>query len=308
MKIIFFGLGSAGNRHAKILADNFNHELFAYRSNKGKGRNPLNIKEIDSWSKVKKISPDVAFITNPTFLHVDLAIKCARLNMKLFIEKPIDCSIKNLDLLLDEANKRNLVTYVAYNLRFHPVIKYLKKYVIAKKIYHVNIYNSSYLPKWKPNQNHMSSYSVLREKGGGVILDLSHEFDYINYLFGGIEKINGIFDKASCITKDVEDFLDAIIKTKSAYVNLHLNFLSMHTERTIKIDCEDEYIYADLIKNRIEIYKNRDVKVLLYESDMNETYKKQIEFFLQNIDNERMMNNLFEAEGLFRQILGFRKG
>src|SRR5437660_1398185 len=99
MKIIFFGLGSIGQRHAKILLKNYQHDLFAFRSGKSK-KNDLGIKELRSWGDVEKVKPDVAFITNPTSLHIKTAIKLASLNCKLFIEKPIDSQVDELEKLI----------------------------------------------------------------------------------------------------------------------------------------------------------------------------------------------------------------
>ena len=88
MKVVIFGLGSIGRRQARLLLDNFRHELFAFRSNEGIAPNDLGIKEIYNWEEVEKLNPEVAFITNPTFLHLETALKCAKLGMHLFIEKP----------------------------------------------------------------------------------------------------------------------------------------------------------------------------------------------------------------------------
>jgi predicted dehydrogenase len=306
VKIIFFGLGSIGSCHAKILAEDYGHELFACRASKKKKTSCLGVREVYTWDEVERIGCDVAFITNPTFLHIDTAIKCARLGMKLFIEKPIGCSTDNLDLLADEVTKSGLVSYVAYNLRFHPVIRFLKNCLSSKKVCHVTACNSSYLPNWRPGQDHLKSYSVSTEKGGGVVLDLSHEFDYIDYLFGPIESIDGVFGKAADVTLDAEDFMDAIVKTKAGYVNLHVNSLSLCTQRTIDVDCQDEYIHADLIDAKVESRKGEEISVESYESNINETYTKQMDYFFQNISNNRMMNNVVEASVLFKKILEFK--
>jgi len=308
MKIIFFGLGSIGKRHAEILAAFPGHELFAYRSGEKERGNDLGIKEVYSWEDVKKTGAEVAFITNPTFLHTETAIKCAELGMNLFMEKPIDSSEEKLDLLMDKVKEKNLTAYVAYNLRFHPVISYLKEYLAAKDVRHVSVYNASYLRRWREGKSSMDSYSASKKKGGGVILDLSHEFDYIEYLFGGIETMDGVFAKAGDVTMDAEDFLDAVIKTEKTCVNLHLDFMSQHTERTLKIDCADEFIFADLIASRIETHKDGKVSVKKYDAGTRETYKKQIEYFLKNLNNRKMMNNLGEASGLFRKIIALRNG
>lgn len=308
MKIIFFGLGSVGSRHAKILLENFDYDIFAFRTKKGgqKEHNLSKIKEIHSWDEAEEIKPDVAFITNPTFLHIDMAIRCAKSDIKLFIEKPIGHSLEGLDSLLDEAGKKDLVSYVAYNLRFHPVIKYLKQYLNAKRVYHASVYNSSYLPNWRSDQDYRVSYSASANQGGGVILDLSHEFDYIEYLFGSIRDIKGRFGKTSSLEVDCEDFLDAGVKAENTEVNLHLDFLSFHAERTIKIDYEGGFILADLLSSRIKLVEGKTHFLKSFKADIDDTYKEQAKYFFENVNNSKMMNNLAEASMLFRKILEFK--
>ena len=302
MKVIFFGLGSIGRRHAKILRDNFEHELYAFRSGKKSAGNDLGIREVSTWDEVRDISPEVAFITNPTFLHIGTARKCANLGMKLFIEKPVDASADGLDELLEELGRKETVTYVAYNLRFHPVIEYLKDYLKGKKVLHGSVYTSSFLPQWRP-----AEWRYEKEKGGDVVLDLSHEFDYIEYLFGPISDIKGIFGRVSNVTLDAEDFLDAAIRTENTYINLHVDFMSRHVERNIKIDLETEYIFADLVKNRVEFHSGERIRVQEFEEGTAETYGRQLEYFLGNINNSNMMNNLPEASALFRKIIEFKE-
>ena len=43
----------------------------------------------------------------------------------------------------------------------------------------------SYLPQWR-KKNYKKSYSSNAKLGGGVSLDLSHEIDYIQWIFGNI--------------------------------------------------------------------------------------------------------------------------
>jgi len=307
MKIVFFGLGSIGRRHAEILLKDFDHEVYALRSGKNAEPNDLGVKEVHSWQDVENIKPDAVFITNPTFMHIDTALKCAELGAALFIEKPLDARSEKLELLLGSIRDKNLVSYVAYNLRFNPVIEYLKKHLKDKKVCCATVYNSSYLPDWRGGEDQINSYSAVKAQGGGVILDLSHEFDYIDHLFGRIQEINGVFDKVTNVTQDAEDFLDATIKTDGTYVNLHLDFLSRHRERTIKIDLENEYIFADLISGKIEFHKSADsMKTKHFEMDRDAMHKKQIEYFFKNINNPAMMNNVTDAAVLFKKIIEFK--
>lgn len=307
IKVIFFGLGSIGRRHINILRKMSGIDIFAYRSGVNKDVNDLGIEELNNWEEIKAISPEVAFITNPTSLHIETAIKCAKLGMKLFIEKPVGSTNENLDVLIDEVSKRKLVTYVGYNLRFHPVIRRLKEYLQDKKIYHVSICNSSFLPNWRPDKSIEDLPYVSIQKGGGAVLEQSHEMDYIEYLFGPIEKIRGVFDRASDVTIDVEDFLDALVQTLATSINLHIDFFSMRNERSLKISCENEMIYADLVNSRVEFHDKCDFRTEEMDKDRMVSYSEQMKYFMNNIDNANMMNNILEARDLFNKILAFKE-
>ena len=66
------------------------------------------------------------FITNPTSMHSEAISKCLNLNAPLLIEKPLfDRAVENYKLI-DQINIRNITTYIACNMRFHPAIVFLK--------------------------------------------------------------------------------------------------------------------------------------------------------------------------------------
>ena len=97
--IIFFGMGSIGNKHARILKKYYSNNLVTYKSNKGQEKNDLDIRELYNLQDAFDLKPDIAFITNPTYLHIETAYKCAKENIHLFIEKPISHNLKNVDNL-----------------------------------------------------------------------------------------------------------------------------------------------------------------------------------------------------------------
>lgn len=309
MKIIIFGLGSIGQTHARLLSESCEHNLFAFRSNRLNKPNQMGIKELYSWEEVKELSPDVAFIANPTFLHTETAINCAKLGINLFIEKPLSHSLENIDLLESICQQKKLTCYTAYCLRFHPLIKKIGELVKSKHIYHVRVACSSYLPQWRPNQDFKKGYSVSAEKGGGVMLDLSHEFDYIQYLFGKIESVKGIRARASNLTIDAEDLADLLLVLEEGiHVNLHLNFLSRLEERTIKVDFERGYLTGDLITGRMDYLYDGKTQSFKFDIRRDEYLKQQTRYFFDNLGNPSIMNNLEEAKGLLSKILQVENG
>jgi predicted dehydrogenase len=307
VKIIFFGLGSIGQRHAKILLDNYDHELFAFRTKKGQYKQELPVKEVYSWGDVEKLKPDIAFITNPTSLHIETALKCAKNGYRLFIEKPIDSKIKGLAELINIVRDKRLPSYVAYNLRFHPVIKKLKEYINQHCFLHMRVSCTSFLPDWRPEQDHKQSYSSNLKLGGGVLLDLSHEIDCVDYLLDGINKIEGNYGRKSDITIDSDDYADILTESTKGMSNIHINFLSHITMRKIYIDFKGLSIVGDVNNGIVREYKHNDImNVFEYEIDNNSIYMKQLKYFFDHIDDCNMMNNLDDAASLFNKVIDFK--
>lgn len=307
VKIIFFGLGSIGQKHANILLKDYDYDLYAFRSRERKVFNHLSIKELYSWEEVEKLKPDVAFITNPTAFHIETAIKCAEIGCKLFIEKPIGKDLENLDKLMKVVQEKNLTTYIAYNLRFNPVITRLKKYASQYNPLHIRVVCTSYLPKWRVNKDHLKGYSANSNMGGGVILDLSHEIDYVSFILGTIKKIQGEYSKVSNVTADAEDYADLLIGTELSPVNIHINFLSQLRQRSIQIDFDKFTIVGDLISAEVKEYRNEELKnTIKLDYEKGQEYIEQIRYFFDNLDNPRMMNNLMEAANLYKKIIDFK--
>jgi len=308
MKVIFFGLGSIGLRHAKLLKKHFRHDLFALRSNPKQSKNRLGIQELFSWEEIDHVRPNVAFITNPTFLHIETAIRCARKGMHLFIEKPLDSQTKSLNRFLKIVNQQKISTYVAYVLRFHPVILELRKHIERNRMLHLRVQTTSLLHHWRPLSNTKKSYSAHKKKGGGVILDLSHELDYVQFLIGNLKNFKGQKARRSDITADSEDYADILVQSQKGPANIHINFACQRHQRIVQVDFRKKAIVGDLIKNTITEYKdNRLAKQKKFKGNLSNCYETQIKYFFKNIGNRKMMNHVGEAADLFRKICAFKQ-
>ncbi len=307
MKIIFFGLGSIGGRYARLIKENFNHELYAYHHKKNPKKNNLGIKELSGLKEISKIKPDAAFITNPTYKHIESATFCAEKGINLFIEKPLSHSKKGIGNLLKIIRKNSVNAYIAYCLRFHPAIIWLKKHLEKNKPLHLTVNASSYLPNWRKNTDHLEHYSAFRSKGGGVILELSHEIDYMCYLLGGIKDFKVNAKKIGNVTVDSEDFADILLEFKnSAYCNLHLNFFSNLQRREIVADFKDHTVVGDLLANSITVIKDGKKRVIKFESNKDRVLVSQLAYFFGNYGKRKMMNGLEEAARIFDAIIRIR--
>lgn len=304
--IVIFGLGSIGLRYADMLSKISGLELLAFRSGCHTGKNNLGIEEIRTWTEVASAAPFAAVIANPTYLHVETALKAAKLGIHLFIEKPLSSDLRGLARLKKICQTKHLTCYMAYCLRFHPVIKKVRELLLNKQPQHVQVVCSSFLPDWRGGKE---TYSSFRNQGGGVLLDLSHELDYVGYLFGPISKITGVFGKAGNVTRDSEDYADLLIKARNAIpVSVHLDYLSQNNERNLKIAFDGGYLYGDLLENRLTYYYQGKKKVFRFKTDRNIYLAEQFKYFLDNIGNPLIMNNLAESGKLLEMILELKNG
>ena len=313
MKVVFFGLGSIGRRHLGLLQTEPSLKsglsLYAVRSSFGGSATPNGIEELAGWKEFEQVRPDAAFICNPTSRHIETALECAKRGVNLFLEKPIGSGEEGLDDLLEAVDRGNLTAYVAYPLRFHPGVEALRRTLRQGGFAggHVRAVVSSYLPNWRPGTDHLQSYSARRELGGGVILDLSHEFDLMEYVFGSVSRISGKASRGGNVTLDCEDRASAVFSAGDYGVNLDMTFSSMHPQRTIEVDLPGRYLKLDLLSHEITTKAPEGTRVEKFEVGRDEIFLRQLKYFLENTSNPRLMNNLNEASPLFRKILAFRK-
>ena len=173
---------------------------------------------------------------------------------KILIEKPLGLSaIKN--------NYKNNEYLIGYNLRYHPLLLKLKNMVSNEKIYNINISCFSYLPNWRTNKN---SYSLYKNQGGGVEFDLSHEIDYLLWIFGKIKTKSVTKKKLSKLTYDSNDFLNINgVMLNGSNFQIILSYFSKINQRKVIVDCENISVSLDFLKSKLISIKSNKKKIYL---------------------------------------------
>lgn len=294
-KIGIIGLGSIGIRHLKNIVVVLNKREMTYtidliRSGNGKELN----KEIDQ--HVNQIfyhyddvpdNYDILFITNPTNLHYDTVKQFAEKTKHMFIEKPV---FDRVEVCLNEFNfKKDSIHYVACPLRYTNVIQYLKNQLRSIKVFSVRVICSSYLPAWRPNQDYRKSYSAHKDQGGGVSIDLIHEWDYVCYLFGQPKKVFNLKGTFSNLEIDSDDISLYIGKYDNMMVEVHLDYFGCETIREIQIFSEKDTIVGDLTNNEVRYLKSGEI--ISFKEDRNDFQQKEISHFFDIIEGKVANDN-----------------
>jgi predicted dehydrogenase len=297
-KVLIIGFGSIGKRHATILK-NFKMVSDVYILSR---KNPKIFKTINKLSQIKAIDPDYIIICSRTSDHFK-HLKYIEKNFSekvILIEKPLFNKFHKFSILKNKV-------FVGYNLRQHPVLIFIKNFIINRKIFSVNIACNSYRPNWRKNINYKNSYSSHRRLGGGVLLDLSHEVDYIEWIFKKIKRLDFVkIKKLSNLKINVEDHVLVAGKTRLSNFTLDLNYYSLYQRRQVVVDGHNFSIKGDLISNSVEIYfKNKNKKIISFKNDKNYTYVKQHKLILNQ--NYGTLSTFANANKLMLLLDKFRK-
>ena len=305
LKILIVGYGSIGKRHTDNLLNIGKLEIIVYSKNKESFKLvKKGVKICTSFKDALKEKPDISIICNETSFHVDTAIKLAKINSHLFIEKPLSHSLVNLTKLLKIVKRKKLITMVGCNMRFHDGIKSIKKLLDKNElgqIFSVTAENGSYMPDWHPGEDYHISYASNKKMGGGVVLTQIHEIDYLFWFFGKVSNVLSISDKLSDLQLDVEDFSSSILKFKNNIVaEIHLDYYQKPSVRKCKIIGRKGKIIWNYENNHLQIFKNStkklSTKLIDKKFDRNKMYVEELKYFLNCVNNKKTcMNSIIEA-------------
>ena len=291
MRVLIIGLGSIARKHISALNTLFNDvNYFALRSKKNSDVEP-GVHNIYSLADLNE-PINFCIISNPTHLHFEAIHQALDLNVPLFIEKPSLMNLEKAEILLDKINTNNTSTYVAFNLRFHPVLNFLKKWINPDDVLEANIYCGSYLPEWRPNTDYRKIYSAIEEMGGGVHLDLIHEIDYATWLFDFPSESISIKRKISNLEINSIDYANYQLIYPNKMVSISLNYYRRIPRRTIEIVTKNSVINADLINQKI--WNEKGEVIFSSDSTILDTYVSQMKYFTHLLSNREISISTFE--------------
>lgn len=246
MKALIIGYGSIGQRHYEVLSSLSIFETIDIVTKR-------QIKDLSTYEYLELVSDlnvyDYFVISSETNRHFEqLKILESKVVDKLiFCEKPLFESKKVLE------NSKNRI-FVGYVLRYHPLLQKLKALLENDKAIYANVRCGQYLPNWRPNTDYRDCYSAHKNQGGGVLLDLSHEIDYVQWLLGPIVELKSYQLHQSDLEINSDDLVLIIGKTNRAIAtNISIDYISKSTHRNIRIETNKNSFDLDLINNTLVV-------------------------------------------------------
>ena len=167
--------------------------------------------------------------------------------------------------------------YVAAPMRWCGVMLALKDRLPGLHPYCARVICSSYLPDWRPGVDYRTVYSAHKAMGGGVTIDLIHEWDYLVELFGVPEKLYNFKGTYSDLEIDSDDLSVYIARYPTLLAEVHLDYFGRGYRRSIELFCHDGSYLADFGAGTLPL---PDGTVQHYEEDVNRRYEREMEYYV----------------------------
>lgn len=300
-RILIVGLGSIGKRHLRIARELMPDADIRVLRHKKCSDIPENSNGcFFTIEHAIAFKPQLAVIANPATFHMSVAQPLAEIGTHLLIEKPLSTTTDGITSLIETCHKNKIKLLTGYNLRFLPSLQKYRELLIENKvgkILSVRCEIGQYLPSWRPDTNYKDSVSARKDLGGGVLFELSHEIDYLRWIFGEVDWVKASLSKQSSLEIDVEDTAHLIFgfKSKSETDNKLIGTLNIDCIRHDKTRLctaigETGSLRWDGITGKIDLFeKNVDEwsEIYRYDQQRDDTYILEWRHFLDCVSMQK---------------------
>lgn len=296
MKIMIAGLGSIGRRHFRNLLALGERDILLYRTQ----RSTLPDDELAGYPVETELeaalaqAPQAVIISNPTALHMQVAIPAARaigqgIARCLMLEKPVAESMERIPELRDTVSESGTRVLVGYHFRYHPGLQHARKLLEAGGIgrpLSVRAHWGEYLPGWHPWEDYHQGYSARADLGGGVVLTLSHPLDYLRWLFGEVAALWAFTGKNSDLELQVEDIAEIGLHFADGVLgSLHLDYNQRPPSHWLEIVGSSGTLQWDNRSGEVRMFQSENAEWQVYPPptgfERNDLFLAEMSHFLQ---------------------------
>ena len=298
-RILIVGHGSAGKRHLRLARQfhpNANIRVLRHR-------------ECDlvpefadgcffDLQSALHFAPEIAIVANPASFHMGAAIPLAECGAHLLIEKPLADSIADIPRLIELCERKKRVLMTGYNLRFLPSLIRFRDLVhggeLIGRVVSIRCEIGQYLPNWRPESDYRTGVSARKALGGGALLELSHEIDYLRWIFGEVAWVKASLLCQSDLEIDVEDTAHLILclrpplGTREVAASVNMDFLRHDTTRLCTAIGTSGTMRWNGLTGQIELFRpaaERWFEVFRYQHGRDDSYIAEWKHFLSCVNH-----------------------
>lgn len=315
--VLIVGSGSSGQRHLRLVRELLPAARIAVVSRKGV-RDPTpdgGVERISTLDEAMAMRPAVAIVANPATLHVPTALPLAAAGVHLLVEKPLSATEAGVDELVRVSEERGIVVMVGYNLRFLRSLNFFRDLLRSGrigKVLSVRAEVGQWLPSWRPGRDYRECVSGSAALGGGVLLELSHEIDYLRWLFGDVEWVRAVQLRQSDLEIDVEDTAHLLLgmagaEGSSLVATLSMDFVRRDTTRTCTVIGSEGTLRWNGLADTVEVFEaGQDAWADVFRGsrEPDESYRAELQHFIACVAGSREPGPLVDDGVAVLRVVG----
>jgi predicted dehydrogenase len=268
-RVLFVGLGGAGQRHLRILRARLPQARFTSfrRTGATPVLNPdftvaagksleseyglIPVASLDAGLAEK---PDLVVISTPSALHLDPMLAAARQGCGILVEKPWSHSLDGFDDFRRAVEASASPFRLSFQRRHHPLLKRVKDLLEQNRLGRVitaRFEVGSYVPVWHGYEDWRNLYAVRPELGGGVLLTEIHEIDLAHWFFGTPQSVFCTGGNFGPEKLEVEDTAQLSLDYGGFSAQLSLCFMQKKPRRGLEISGTDGFLTWTQDGNRL---------------------------------------------------------
>lgn len=240
LNICVIGTGSIGERHVKNLLS-LGQKVYVFDKEESKleyFNRTYGTPVVDIQSPHVKI--DAYVICTPPFHHEMFIEHALENKAHVFIEKPVSHNLETIKGLESKAALYGMIVQVGYQLRYSDLwrVRQAINQGLIGRVCSIRAEYGNWLPYWHPKEHYLEMYTCFKKWGGGIILDASHEIDYVNWLAGtsSYKSMHSIYGKVGGLDYDVEDMAEInYVYDNNIVASIHMDCVNREYVRKCSI-------------------------------------------------------------------------
>ncbi len=302
------GTGSIGMRHVKVLSL-LGAKVIAVpaRPERAAELAEQGMISARSLEDAKRMGALGVVVATDTSRHVKDCLEACALDMPVLCEKPLAVSASQASELAAVDRSRILV---GYTLRFDDGFRIAFDEAAGLGRPHFLVAECrSYLPSWRKGRDYRGNYCV-KPGEGGVLLDLSHEVDYLNHFYGKPTNVSGLSRNLGSLGIAEEEIASAVMDYgERGFGVLTVDYLSRQTSRSLTVASEKGEMRYDFVGKVIQVFSGGDTRTIAVERDADTIYEREDGEFLDILEGgeRKLLASTAEAVDALTVIDAWKK-
>lgn len=245
------------------------------------------IELVEDLEAARLFHPQITIVANPATYHAQVISHLASTGSAFLIEKPIAASLADAEVIKEQSLLFSSIVMVGYNLRFSHSLNFFKDLIDQEmygEVVTVQADVGQDLRTWRTEVDFRNSVSAQKSLGGGVLLELSHEIDYLSWIFGDLQYIQSITGTIGHTGIDVEDFGFIHFSSSTGVpISLTMDFFRRGKSRECVVVCQDGTLRWDGIAGSVsELSAAGNWEIIKsWGDDLVGTYVAEMKYFLE---------------------------